>query len=154
MVLYVHAKFHVQNISGSWDIGEKGSKMGFFGHFLKIYEWIWFILLVKEEIIILHRCTKFQVQANFRSRDIGSIGGQNGSKMVFWRFPPKLSQRFGSFFCWRNILWFYIRRIWFFLLVKEDIMISFHMCGKFHVKANLCSPRFWVLRGTKRKRTR
>ena len=34
-VLRVHTKFHVQNISGSWDIGAKGVKKGGFRGFLE-----------------------------------------------------------------------------------------------------------------------
>ena len=78
IILHMCAKFHVQRNSESRDIGsnggQKGSKwvkMGFFGILRKTSWTIWFLLLVKEDIIILHRCAKFQVQVNFGSRDIG-----------------------------------------------------------------------------------
>ena len=45
--------------------------MGVFGIFSKTALTIWFLLLVKEDIIILHMCAKFQVQVNSGSRDIG-----------------------------------------------------------------------------------
>ena len=41
---------------------------------------------MKEEIIILRRCAKFQVQAIFRSRDIGSNGVKRGQKCSFGDF--------------------------------------------------------------------
>ena len=37
-----------------------------------------------------------QVKTIFCSRDIGSNGGQNGSKMGFSEFSQKLANRFGS----------------------------------------------------------
>ena len=63
--------------------GSKWVKNGFFVVFSKTGKPIWFHLLGKEDIIILHICAKFRVQAIFRSRDIGSNGGQNGSKTGF-----------------------------------------------------------------------
>jgi len=63
---------------------------------------------VKEDIIFRHIRAKFRVQVIFRSRDIGSNGGQNGSKMGFSWFSQKLGNRFGSIFSWRKISSFYI----------------------------------------------
>ena len=63
--------------------GSKWVKNGFFVIFSKTVEPIWFHLLEKEDIIILHMCAKLQVQTIFRSRDRGSNGGQNGSKTGF-----------------------------------------------------------------------
>ena len=76
--------------------------------------------VVKKDIIILHMCAKFQVQAIFRSWDIGSNGGQKGSKKGDFEIFSKTSLT-----------------IWFHLLVKEDLIIL-HMCAKFQVQANLC----------------
>ena len=63
--------------------GSKWVKNGVFGIFSKSSVAIWFHLLEKEDIIILHMCAKLQVQTIFRSRDRGSNGGQNGSKTGF-----------------------------------------------------------------------
>ena len=60
--------------------GKKGVKNGGFGIFSKTSVTIWFHLLEKEDIIILHMCAKLQVQTIFCSRDRGSNGGQKGSK--------------------------------------------------------------------------
>ena len=78
-------------------MGSKWVKNGVFVVFSKTSEPIWFHLLEKEDIVILHMCAKLQVQAFFRSRDRGSNGGQNGAKMEFSRFSQKLASRFGSF---------------------------------------------------------
>ena len=51
--------------------GKKGVKNGGFGIFSKTSVTIWFHLLVKEDIIILHMCAKSQVQAIFLTLDIG-----------------------------------------------------------------------------------
>ena len=57
---------------------------------------IWFYLLEKKDIIILHMFVELQFQAIFRSRDRGSNEGQNWSKMDFSYFSQKLFSRFGS----------------------------------------------------------
>ena len=92
IILHVRAKFRVQAIFRSRDIvsngGQNGSKWvknWVFVVFSKTSEPIWFHLPEKEDIVILHMCAKIQVQALFRSRDRGSNGGQNGSKMGFLR---------------------------------------------------------------------
>ena len=74
---------------------------------------------MKEDIIILHICAKFRVQAIFRSRDIGSNEGQNGSKIGFSWFSQKLESRFSS------------------SLSEEDIIIL-QMCTKFQVQTSFC----------------
>ena len=51
--------------------GEKGVENGGFGIFSKTSVTIWFHLLVKEDIIILDICAKSEVQAIFRTLDIG-----------------------------------------------------------------------------------
>ena len=66
--------------------GSKWVKNGFFVIFSKTVEPIWFHLLEKEDIIILHMCAKLQVQTIFRSRDRGSNGGEMGQKGVFRTF--------------------------------------------------------------------
>ena len=60
-------------------MGTKWDKNGFFVVFSETVRPIWFHLLEKEDIVILHMSAKVQVQAIFRPRDIGSNGGQNGS---------------------------------------------------------------------------
>ena len=59
-------------------MGQKGSKMRFFEIFSKTAPAISFILIQKEDIIVLHVCAKFQVRINFCSRDMGSKGVKNG----------------------------------------------------------------------------
>ena len=78
-------------------LGKRGSKNGVFGIFSKTALTIWFFLLVKEDIIILHICAKLQVQANFCSRDMGSNGGSKGVENSFLGFSQKLASRYGSF---------------------------------------------------------
>ena len=100
--------------------------MGFFEIFSKTSKLIWFHLLVKIGIIILHLCANYHVQAISSSWDIVVKGGQKGSKMgVFWIFS-KTSHT-----------------IWFHLLVKKGIIIL-HICAKFHVQANISSRDIWV----------
>ena len=82
--------------------------MGVFGIFSKTSVTFWFHLLEKEDITVLHMCAKFQVRTIFRSRDRGSNGGQNGSKMGFSQFSQKLANRFGSISQGRKTLSFYI----------------------------------------------
>ena len=76
--------------------------MGFFKVFSKRRPKIWFHLLVKEDIIILHIRAKFRVQAIFCSRDIVSNGGQNGSKMGFFEFFSKTALAISFFFSYRE----------------------------------------------------
>ena len=49
--------------------GSKWVKIGFFVVFSKTSKPIWFHLLKKEDIVILHMCAKLQVWVFFRSRD-------------------------------------------------------------------------------------
>ena len=63
--------------------GQKGSKMGFFGLFSTNNEYIWFILLGKEDIKVLRVHAKFHDQNISGSRDMGAKGVKNG---VFWTF--------------------------------------------------------------------
>ena len=79
----MNAKFQVHTNSGSWDMGEKGSKLGDFGHFSKDIVMIWFVLLEMEDIIVLHMHAKFQVKWNFCSRDIGQ---KWVNILGFWEF--------------------------------------------------------------------
>ena len=86
IILHTCAKFRVQAIFCSRDIGSNGGQNwsnGFFVVFSKTVIPTWFHLLVKEDIIILHIRAKFRVQAIFHSRDRGSNGVQNGSKVGF-----------------------------------------------------------------------
>ena len=71
--------FFVPEIEGQMGVkrGQKGVKMGFFGILRKTSSTIWFHLLLKEGIIVLHMCAKFQVQVNSGSRDIGAKGVKN-----------------------------------------------------------------------------
>ena len=61
----------MKKIPGVEILGKRGSKMGVFGIFSQTALTIWSLLLVKEDIIILHMCAKFQVHVNSGSRDIG-----------------------------------------------------------------------------------
>ena len=93
IILHMYAKLQVQTLFRSRDRGSNGGskrvKNGFFVVFSKVVLTIWFHLLRKEDIIILHIRVKFRVQAIFLSRDIMSNGGQNGSKMGFSWFSHK-----------------------------------------------------------------
>ena len=53
-------------------MGSKGVKMGYFGIFSKSNEQIWFILLGKEDIIVLRVHAKFHDQNTSGSWDIGA----------------------------------------------------------------------------------
>ena len=53
-------------------LGQKGSKRGVFGRFSKNNGWIWFILLGKEDIIVLRVHAKFHDQNTSGSWDIGA----------------------------------------------------------------------------------
>ena len=70
--------------------------MGVFWIFSKTSLTIWFLLLVKKDIVILHMCTKFHVQEKPSSRDIGVKGVKRGQKWGFSGFSQKLANRFGS----------------------------------------------------------
>ena len=59
--------------------GSKWVKNGVFMVFSKTSKPIWFHLLEKEDIKILHMFAKLQVQAIFRSRDRGSNVGQKSN---------------------------------------------------------------------------
>ena len=63
--------------------GQKGSKMGFFGLFSKNNEYIWFILLGKEDIIVLRVHAKFHDESISGSRDMGAKGVKNGFFRTF-----------------------------------------------------------------------
>ena len=63
--------------------GQEGSKMGVFGLFSKNNEYIWFILLGKEDIIVLRVLAKFHVQSISGSRDRGPKGVKNGGFRTF-----------------------------------------------------------------------
>ena len=82
----MHAKFHDESSCGSQDMGAKGVKNGVFGLFSKNNEKIWFILLGKEDIIVLRVHAKFYVQNIPGSRDMGAKGVKNG---VFRSFLKK-----------------------------------------------------------------
>ena len=66
--------------------GKRGSKMGFFGTLSKSNEYIWFILLGKEDIIVLRVHAKFHDESISGSRDMGAKGVKNG---VFRTFLEK-----------------------------------------------------------------
>ena len=66
--------------------GQKWSKMGVFGTLAKSNEKIWFILLGKEDIIVLRAHAKFHDQTISGSRDMGEKGVKNG---VFRTFLKK-----------------------------------------------------------------
>ena len=66
--------------------GKKGSKLGVFGVFSKNIEKIWYILLGKEDIMVLHVHATFHVQNVSGSRDMGAKGVKNG---FFWTFLKK-----------------------------------------------------------------
>ena len=66
--------------------GKKGSKMVFFGLFSKNNEFIWFILLRKEDIIVLRVHAKFHDESISGSRDMGAKVVKNG---VFRTFLKK-----------------------------------------------------------------
>ena len=79
-------KFQVQEYFYSRDMESnvvKGGQKCFFGIFSKLRIIIWFHLLLKEGIMCLHMCAKFQVQAKFCSQYMGSKGVKKG---VFWDF--------------------------------------------------------------------
>ena len=78
--------------------GSKRVKNGVFVVFSKTSQPIWFHLLEKEDIIILHMCAKLQVQAIFRSRDMGSNGGQTGVKIEFFDYISKSLHLFFKIF--------------------------------------------------------
>ena len=59
--------------------GSKWVKNWFFVVFSKTVEPLWFHLIAKEDIKILHMFAKLQVQAIFRSRDRGSNVGQKSN---------------------------------------------------------------------------
>ena len=52
--------------------------MGFFDTLSKTALTIWFILLVKKGIMVLHMCAKCHVRRKSGSRDKGAKGGTNG----------------------------------------------------------------------------
>ena len=60
--------------------------MGFFGTLSKSNEYIWFILLGKEDIIVLRVHAKFHDESISGSRDMGAKGVKNG---VFRTFLEK-----------------------------------------------------------------
>ena len=64
-------------------MGQKGSKLGDFGHFSKDIVMILFVLLEMEDIIVLHMRAMFQVHSKNYSRDIGQKGVKIGGFMVF-----------------------------------------------------------------------
>ena len=66
--------------------GSKGVKNEFFVIFSKTSKPISFHLLVKEDIIILRMCAKFQVQTIFCSQDMGSNRVKMNQKLSFWGF--------------------------------------------------------------------
>jgi len=77
-------------------LGQKGSKMGVFGRFLKNNGWIWFILLGNEGIMVLRVDAKFHVQNTSGSRDIGAKQVKNKglpylTKVVITRERLKIS---------------------------------------------------------------
>ena len=74
--------------------GKRWSKMGFFGKLSKSNEYIWFILLGKEDIIVLRVHAKFHDESISGSRD---IWGKRGQKWVFSDFSRKIMNIFGSF---------------------------------------------------------
>ena len=57
--------------------------MGFFDTLSKTALTIWFILLVKKGIMVLHMCAKFHVHKNSGSRDMGAKGVKNGGFRTF-----------------------------------------------------------------------
>ena len=57
--------------------------MGFFDTLSKTALTIWFILLVKKGIMVLHMCTKCHVRRKSGSRDKGAKGGTNGGFRAF-----------------------------------------------------------------------
>ena len=63
--------------------GQKGSKRGFFDTLSKSNEKIWFILLGKKDIIVLHVHAKFHDQDISGSRDIGVKRVKNGVFRTF-----------------------------------------------------------------------
>ena len=58
--------------------GKRGSKMGFFGIFSKTSLRILLVFTEKEGLIVIHTCTKFHVQENSGSRDMGQKGVRIG----------------------------------------------------------------------------
>ena len=77
-------------------LGQKGAKMGVFGGFSKNNSWIWFILLGKEDTIVLRVHAKFHVQNTSGSRDIGAKQVKNKglpylTKVVITRERLKIS---------------------------------------------------------------
>ena len=65
-------------------MGVKRGQNGVFLDFSKMIVTIWFILLLKVDIISLHLCVKFQVQANIFSRDMGSNRAKRGQKLSYF----------------------------------------------------------------------
>ena len=63
--------------------GQKGSKRGFFDTLSKSNEKIWFILLGKEDIIVLRVHAKFHDQNISGSRDMGAKVVINGGFLTF-----------------------------------------------------------------------
>ena len=57
--------------------------MGYFGNLSKTSKQIWFNLLVKENIIVLHIDANFEVENNVDSRDIGSNEFKNRALRVY-----------------------------------------------------------------------
>ena len=84
--------------------GKRGSKMGFFKVFSKLRLTIWFHLLEKNDIIILHIRAKYRVQTIF----VLEIWDKRGSKMRFFKIFSKTALT-----------------ISFYFLQKEDITV-FH----------------------------
>ena len=74
--------------------GSKRVKKGFFEILSKNLAMIWFLLLEKVDIISVHVCAEFQVQANLLSRDngvrYGMKRGQNGSRWTFSTISGKV----------------------------------------------------------------
>ena len=66
--------------------GKRGSKMGFFCALSKRNEYIWFILLGKEDIIVLRVHAKFHDESISGSRHMGAKVVKNG---VFRTFLEK-----------------------------------------------------------------
>ena len=74
-----------ENKIRSRDMGQKGVEMTFLGIFSETPLRILFVFTEKEDLIVIHTCTKFHVQEKSGSRDMGSKGVKNGGFRDFLR---------------------------------------------------------------------
>ena len=101
IVLRVHAKFHVQNISGYWDIGVKGDRNGGFRTFLEKLR-LNLVHSPRERRYYSIKCAcQISCPETFR---FSRYGGKRGQKWFFLDVSQKNMDAIGSFSYGKKIL--------------------------------------------------